>query len=78
MTVIPCTHTPGLQVFDLMAKEWISVEANATPYQHIFVLLGMEMQNISPELVGALHRVAKNDRPRLSLVYEWRPRVSLR
>jgi len=71
--VVPCSATPGLEIYDRKEHCWKSVERGINPYQNLIVFTGNATDVLSNNyFIGAVHRVVKEQNPRLSLVYEWR------
>mgnify|MGYP003868063149 CR=1 FL=1 len=79
LTVVPCAPVAGLAVFDPALDEWVAVEhqLGLQPLRHLIVFPGRTLETLSRRVyAGTWHQVVRNDRPRLSLVYEVRPRAS--
>jgi isopenicillin N synthase-like dioxygenase len=76
MTCVPCTPEPGLNILDLESREWIEIERFLKPQEEVSVFCAQIFQELSGDLyLAALHRVSKSMKPRLSLVYELRPKA---
>ncbi|PRP84471.1 hypothetical protein PROFUN_08056 [Planoprotostelium fungivorum] len=69
MTCVVVSGTPGLEVLDASTGDWLGLEHFLIPFQHIIVMRSFS----EDKYVGAVHRVIRNDRERMSLVYERRP-----
>ena len=82
-SVVVCSPTPGLAVFDPSNSVWTRVEDAAAPFKHVVVFPCMELQQLmahcsgcddasSLPIAACVHRVDKADVPRLSFNYELR------
>jgi isopenicillin N synthase-like dioxygenase len=77
MTIVPCAPSPGLELFDWKLDNWVSVESFLHPNEDVVVFCDQYLEDVSLGAYGAaIHRVGKGTSPRLSLVYEMRPRTT--
>ena len=69
----------GLQIFNRSSGEWMSVEGRSgglEPLMDVVVFPGDLLEKLlQGKIRGTVHRVEKATFPRLSLVYELRPRA---
>lgn len=80
LTVVPCSPVAGLEIRDHKTGQWIAVEneLNLTPLTNLIIFSGHTLQILTNDYyIGSVHRVTKNTRPRLSLVYEQRIKSDL-
>lgn len=74
MTCVPCSPTPGLELIDLEAGDWVCIEKLLETTKDVTVFCAKALQDLSDnKYLASVHRVGKEERPRCSLVYEMRP-----
>eukprot|EP00743_Colponemidia_sp_Colp-15_P011561 GILK01012932.1.p1 GENE.GILK01012932.1~~GILK01012932.1.p1 ORF type:complete len:286 (+),score=29.60 GILK01012932.1:121-858(+) len=73
MTIVPCSSTAGLSIFDSQTGIWQALEHWLAPHEHFIVFNGKMLQGISDNIYpSAAHRVDKAATRRISMVYELR------
>jgi isopenicillin N synthase-like dioxygenase len=78
MTCVVVADSCGLDILDTEIFEWIEIEKFLQPGRDVVVFCAKIMELLSQEKYkAAIHRVSRNNQPRLSLVYEQRPSASL-
>jgi isopenicillin N synthase-like dioxygenase len=77
LTVVPCAEVQGLSIMDQESYEWIPVEKFLKPRREAVIFPGNVLQRLSKfAILAGIHRVDKQPGvPRLSLVYELRPKA---
>jgi isopenicillin N synthase-like dioxygenase len=76
MTCVPCTSEPGLNILDPYTGQWIELERFLKPIEEVTVFCASTFEELSGNrFPGGIHRVAKSFKPRMSMVYELRPRA---
>jgi len=79
LTCIPCADTPGLTVVDETSRQWVEIEQYLEPHTDVTVIGCKGLQILSKGVYpAAVHKVVANNKPRLSLVYEMRPKVDFK
>lgn len=74
MTCVPCSPTPGLELIDLEAGDWVCIEKLLETTKDVTIFCAKALQDLSDDkYLASVHRVGKAERPRCSLVYEMRP-----
>mmetsp|Transcript_10464 Transcript_10464/g.11513 ORF Transcript_10464/g.11513 Transcript_10464/m.11513 type:complete len:276 (-) Transcript_10464:12-839(-) len=79
LTVVPCCQVPGLVLRSRREKDWIQAEVDQPPFEQVCIFPAAGLQVVSRNYYeGTVHYVSKNPEmaPRLSLVYELRPKAS--
>jgi len=78
LTCVPCSPTSGLAVVDHSLDEWVEIEDYLEPFQDVSILCDQVLEILSNGMYhAAVHKVTKNSSPRLSQVYELRPKATL-
>lgn len=72
LSIVICTETPALEIYDYIAGDWVDIETQAKPFDAI-IMVGETLTALSNgKLLPATHRVRCIAESRTSIVYQLR------